>query len=590
MPASNADLVATVLDHAVLTSLPGIATTLYAVKRDVREQAVLLGLGLAGSGIAAMLGFWAFYADPRIGKVFAFALPVVSTSVSVWALRRGASDKRLLKELSTPLLLWMLGSAFLVFLGFMYGGTNIPIELGGTRFSHPLPSDNYLPLYFSEWFFKHGHRDLAPPYPGEWQSSDRPPLQIGYVLAQRTFYWGERALDYQIIGVLLQQLWIIGVWAVLVGARIGRGTRALIMMAVLVSDLTIVNGFYVWPKMLAAAFLLASSALVLTPLWTEVRRSYLGAGLVAALIGLSMLSHAASLFGVIPLMVWGVLTGLPRWRWMAVGMLVGAMLIVPWSAYQRYGDPPGNRLMKWMLGGTGDVDRRGALETIVAGYRNAGWQGNVHNKLENFATMVGEEPVRYWGGGALKALRSGDLIKAIFDVRAMAFFYVLPQMGLLLLSPFAMAIGYRRRIQYPEEWTFAITSLTIFLLGCLVWGLLMFGSDETRAVIHTGSFAVIVLGICGAVSGLRATFPRLAVYIVLVRILLALVLYVPGYPGSDLTPYKDYSMFRAIAAAGCLTAFAAIAFGKRPVQMFKSRGTSGDSATASAPRHSNPTR
>jgi hypothetical protein len=337
-----------------------------------------------------------------------------------------------------------------------------------------------------------------------------------------------------------------------------------------VSDLTIVHGFFVWPKMLAAAFFLAASALVLTPVWAEVRRSYLGAGVLAALIGLSMLSHAATLFGLIPLMLWAALKGFPRWRWTAVGILVGAMLVVPWSAYQQYGDPPGNRLIKWMLGGAMDVDSRGTLETIIAGYRTAGWRGTVHNKLENFAQMVGGETVRVWGGAAVKALRSGDIIRIIFDFRTMFFFALLPQMGLLLLSPFAMAIGYRRRSQYPEEWTFAINALMMFVAGCLSWGLLMFGSEVARPVIHAGSLAVIVLGVCGTISGLRATFPRLAVAIVLMRILFALVLYVPGYP-ADLIPYKDYSMVRVLVAAACLLAFAIMAFGGRPFR-FSDRG------------------
>src|SRR5262249_43040522 len=153
------------------------------------------------------------------------------------------------------------------------------------------------------------------------------------------------ALDYQIVGVLVQQLWIVALWALLVAAGVRRGTRALIMMAVLVSDLTIVNGFFVWPKMLAAGFFLAASALLVTPLWADVRRSRVGAGLLAALIGLSLLSHAATLFGVIPLMLWGALHGLPRWKWTLVGLLISAMLIVPWTAYQRYADPPGNRLI-----------------------------------------------------------------------------------------------------------------------------------------------------------------------------------------------------------------------------------------------------
>jgi hypothetical protein len=113
--------------------------------------------------------------------------------------------------------------------------------------------------------------------------------------------------------------------------------------------------------------------------------------------------------------------------WTATGLLVGTMLIVPWSAYQRYGDPPGNRLTKWMLGGSDVAGRRGALMVIRAAYRRAGWQRTVHNKLENFSTMVGREAVVYWGGGALRDLRSGNAIKSIFDVRAMSFFYLLPQ-------------------------------------------------------------------------------------------------------------------------------------------------------------------
>jgi hypothetical protein len=590
MPASSADLVAAILDHAVLTALPGIATALYAIKRDIRNQPILLGLGLAGSGTAAMLGFWAFYAHSTVGRTFAFALPLASILVSVWALGRGARDKRLLRELSTPLLLWVLGSTFLVFLGFLYGGTDRPIALGQTRFSHLLPADNDLPFFFSEWFFKHGYREVAPRYPGGWQSSDRPPLQIGYVLEQRPLNWTDPALDYEIVGVLVQQLWIVALWALLVAAGVRRGTRALILIAVLVSDLTIVNGFFVWPKMLAAAFVVAASALVLTPVWADVRRSVVGAALLAALIGLSLLSHAASLFGVFPLMLWGAVHGLPRWKWTTVGLLTGALLIGPWTAYQRYGDPPGNRLLKWMLGGAGDVDRRPALRAIRTGYRRAGWQGTAHNKLENFATMAGREAVVFWGGDALKALRSGNVIKSIFDVRALSFFNLLPQLGLLLLGPFAMAVGYRRRTCYSADWSFAVTAVTMFLLGCLCWGLLMFGSEDTRAVIHTGSLGVIVLGICGAVAGLRATFPRLAIYVVVLRILFALVLYVPSYAATpDLTPFTQYSLFRAIAAGSCLTAFALVAFGARSFQRPVIERKAGTFTTASAPRRANPT-
>ena len=78
-------------------------------------------------------------------------------------------------------------------------------------------------------------------------SSDRPPLQIGYVLFVRTFGWDLTSLRYQVLGVVLQQLWIVGLWALLVAARVGRVTRALAMLTVLVSDIAIVNGFMCAP-------------------------------------------------------------------------------------------------------------------------------------------------------------------------------------------------------------------------------------------------------------------------------------------------------------------------------------------------------
>ena len=194
----------------------------------------------------------------------------------------------------------MLGSVFLVFLGFMHGGINAPVGMASTRFSGQLPDDNDIPQFFAEWFFIHGHHGPPPIYPPDWLASDRPPLQVGYVLSQRAFGWDHNGLNYQVLGVVLQQLWIVGLWALLVAARVGRVTRALAMLTVLVSDVAIVNGFFVWPKMLPTAMLLAAAALILTPLWSELRKRLLGAALIAALFALAMLGHGSSVFAILP--------------------------------------------------------------------------------------------------------------------------------------------------------------------------------------------------------------------------------------------------------------------------------------------------
>ena len=555
------DLLLMLVLHTVLTALPGIAVVLCAARRGVREESVLLGLGLAGGGIIAMLTFWAYYAEPTLGMAFAYLVPIASVCVVARSLP--VHDSGVLERLGVPLVLWVLGAVFLVFLGFLHGGTGNPLATAASRFL-PLASDAGLPYFFSEWFFKHGHDGVPPVVSGgTWLSSDRPPLQMGFALAQRGWITSRPELHYQVLGVLLQQVWIIGLWALLIAARVGRTTRGLAMLVVLVSDLAIVNGFFVWPKMLAAAFLLSAIALAATPLWEDLRTSTGGAALIAALIALAMLSHAASLFGVIPLILF-VAAGRqrwPGWRWLAVAALVGTVLLVPWAAYQRYGDPPGNRLTKWMIGGFSGIDGRGALETVASGYRQAGWWGTIRNKAENFATMSGGTAALTRAGDAVKAFSARDISQGISDLRAIAFFYTLPSCGLLLIAPFAMLVARGRGRGHPADWQFALRCFALFILGCFFWGLLMFGTEDTRAVIHTGSLAVLVLAFCAAVAGLQCTYPRLCKFVVLTQVLVTLALYVPALsPGLD----TSYSLFGVILMAAALLGFGVMAFETAP--------------------------
>jgi hypothetical protein len=550
---TNADLLWILALHLVLTGLPGVATVLVVARCGVRSVPVLLAAGLAATGAVAVLAFWAYFADPLVGESFSYLVLFGSVAVTAWVLYERKLDRDLLRALATPLALWALGSVFLVFLGFLHGGTGNPLATAASRFSTPLPSDNTIPAVFTEWFYAHGHQSPVPVFGADWLSSDRPPLQVGYMLSQRPIAWDGNALHYQVLGVLLQQLWIVGLWALLVAARVGRTTRALAMITVLVSDVAIVNGFFVWPKMLPAAMLLAAAALLVTPLWSELRRSLWAAALVAALFGLAMLGHGSSLFAVIPLAMVAAWRGLPGRRWLGIGILVGLVLMAPWSAYQKYHDPPGNRLTKWMLAGVPEVDDRGATEAIVDSYREAGLAGTIHNKGQNFVTMVGGGPMAERLDSGASALGDGDLDLATEDVRIVLFFDLLPSMGLLLLAPFAMAAARRRRDLHPAEWRFALTCFAIVLVGGLAWGLLLFGNLPARTVLHAGSFVIPVLGLCGSVAGLRAIYPRFATWYVLLSAALMLAIYTPALAP---LPTSSYSPLAALVAAAALATFA----------------------------------
>ena len=541
--------------HLVLTALPGVAASLCGARLGLRRVPVLLALGLAATGVVAMLAFWAYYWDRTAGQSFSFFVLFGSVLLTAWCLYGGQLDRALLRGLATPLLLWALGSAFLVFLGFLHGDTAFPVETAAARFYGPLPSDNDLPRFFSEWFYANGSAG-NPVYPPDWLASDRPPLQIGYVLAQRPFNIGSDALNYQVLGVILQQLWIVGLWALLTAARLGRSTRALITVAVLLSGLAIVNGFYVWPKLLPAAMLLAAAALVITPLWDELRANRWAAALIGVLVALAMMGHGSSVFGVIPLALIAALRGLPSWRWIGVAALVAIVVMAPWSAYQKYGQPPGDRLLKWSLAGVTEIDERGTMETIVDSYQEVGLGGAIHNKGQNFVTMVG-------GGPAWEALDraggnvgSGDLEGAVREVRTIVFFDFFPSLGLLLLAPLAMIWRRRRGPERPQEWSFALLSFAVVGIGCLAWGLLSFGDLSSRTVLHVSSYMLSILAIAGAVAGLRAVLPRFAVYLTLLGAALMLALYVPAL---DPLPETSYSFWNALLAALALAGFGAAA-------------------------------
>ena len=552
-PAVQGELLLLLVLHLVLTGLPGVAAALFVAARGVRRVPVLLAVWLAASGAGAMLGFWAYYADPLAGEAFSYLLAFGSVLAAVWLLAIRAVPAGILRELGVPLALWALGSAFLLFLGFMHGGADHPLSLATNRFYGTLPSDNLIPQFFADWFFANGHHGTPPEFPGEWLASDRPPLQTGYVLVQRPFAWDTTGLHYQVLGLVLQQLWIVGLWALLLAARVGRVTRALAMGTVLVSGLAIVNGFYVWPKLLPAALLLAAAAMVLTPLWEELRGSLWAAALFAALCGLALLAHGASVFGIVPLLVIGAYRGMPGWRWVAVAALVGIVVLAPWSAYQKYGDPPGNRLLKWQIGGVVEIDDRGVGEAIADTYGEIGFGGAVEYKLDNFGTIVGGKDAYETVKGGLD---EGGMVAIVKSLRALNFFYLLPSLGLLLLGPLAMAATWRRGRRGEPEWRFALACLAAFAIGAVVWGLLIIGGEPARTSIHIGSYLIPILGICGCVAGLRAAAPRFAVPYLLVAAALGLALYVPVY---EPVPGSSFSGLSALLAAAALAGFGVLA-------------------------------
>jgi len=558
---ANGELIAGLLAHLLLLGAPGVAAAILATSRGLRDVPVRLGIALAASGVTAFASFWAYYADSLVGQTWDFLLFGGSVLVVVWLWRTRQIEWGALAPLAVPLGLWVLGCSFVVFLGFLHGGVDNAIPMSALRFSGQLPSDNDIPRYFTEWFATHGHQSPPPLYPPDWLMSDRPPLQVGYALSQRGFMPTEHVLHYQLLCVGVQGFWIVGMWAVLLAARLRPLTRGLAMCAAMFSDVAILHGFFVWPKLIAAAFLLAALAIVISPAWDRDRHDLKVGALIGALLALSMLSHGSSVFGVIPLALLAVWRGLPHWRWVAVAAVALLALMVPWTAYQHYADPPGNRLLKWQLGGDITLDSKGTLEAIEDGYDEAGWDGTLDNKVDNFEEMAGWPRARNDFEYARDSLDAGHPALAAGAVRDLRFFSLLPFLGILLIALPAMLLAWRRGDREENEWRFAWLCFAFFALACLTWGLLLFGLPDSRATIHVGSLAVPLLGVVGCVAGLRSVFPRFAIGVVALNVLCVLALYTPALTPD---PGTSYSPITALLTLISLVGFALLAFERVP--------------------------
>jgi hypothetical protein len=537
--------------HLLVTLLPGVAAVLVTARRGVQRPVLLAMTGLAVVGLVGYSSYWAWFAAPALGRAWTWT--VLAVAVGAIIVARAELRRPAVRPLVTVAALWVSGTFFVLFLGFLHGGTEHPLSIPVDRFSNPLPIDNLLPLSFANAIAANGH-DGPPLHIGDWLSSDRPPLQSGFVLAQREVAWDTVGLHYQVLGVVLQQLWIVALWACLVAARVRRWTLVLVLIAALVSDAAVVNGFFVWPKLLAATFVLACIAVVL-----DVRGTASDRASVAVLVGilgtLGYLSHGATAFAAVPVIGLVLVRLRPRWRWWAASAVAAALVMSPWLAYQHWVDPPGNRLIKWQLAGAPEIDSRGSVETIVDSYRTTGWRTVLEFKKDNVETLFGGPHVWSDSHSILHQASGGRWREAVAQSRSQRFYYFLPSLGVLLLGPVAMLLLYRRRRGEGEaDWQVAATFLSLAAVCCVVWVALMWAPGS--AVLHQGTAALSLWAIGGAVAGLCAVSPRTAVIVVALHIATVLALYLPVLNPLPGTQFSWVALAAVFATSG---AFAWIA-------------------------------
>jgi hypothetical protein len=533
-----------------LLGLPLLAGCVLAIRRGVRGAA---GLALAfllllgGFGYGA---FWLYLLHPAVGMAASLLL-LAAGGVFVWRWRRGpryAEERRLLRPLLVPLAVCALVTVATLQLGYVFGGVSQPVVTAIVRFTHPLPPDNLIPKLLADGLFA---GQVPRPLISNWLASDRPPLQSGIFLIERPLVGRYDVLAYQVLSVFLQTLWILGLWAWLAAAGVRRRAALLVLAGTVCWGFTLVNQFYVWPKLFPAAYLLAICALVLTPRFAALRDSAAAGAAVGLAAALSLLAHGGAIFGLAGIGLALLLTGkYPGRRFVTAAVAAALCATLPWVGFQKLADPPGDGLIKLHLAGVEPDDPRSAPAAIRDAYAALSAQAIVANKLANLRMILGDVPGYVYGlRGLSERLAAFDVRGArppAENLRGISFLSLAPALGVLTLGIPCLGWILLRRGRRTAEGSAAARAWLCALLVVPVWTLLMFGPAETK--LHQGTYLLPLLAAAGSLLAAWAVAPALAAVLCALHAALNLVLYVALIPEAQVAAAVK-TAFNPFAAA-----------------------------------------
>ena len=507
-------ILCSILSEGMIFLLPGIAAAWLMDQRYSLDPLRFICMTFLANAAAGYLAFWAYLYSARAGKTLSKATIAISLVTLLYAALSRRLNIKLLREVGICMLLMAAATTLYSAVGFLYEHSEDAGMQAEDRFGGPLPVDNMIPYVFSDKLY---HSVPVRPFLMEgWQSSDRPPLQTGIVLLQFPIWDpGTRELRYQILGTVLQSLWVVAVWILLRLTGADKRTVTMALTLCLLSQFFVVNTFFVWPKLLCAAlFILALCALRFVP-GTVARVGAFDAALAGASIALALLSHGGAAFSAIALAI--VLLAkrqLPSVRAALAGLAVMTALLLPWIAYQKLYNPPGNRLLKMHFAGDPKLDPMSFGEAFKQAYIGPKVPQIVKNKIENVRTLFGPSPpcqnprqLAACGASLLNWYKVG------------AFFSVFQSPGLLDIGLVVLLVARLKAFKsgVPPVLSQLGRLLLLFCVSMIVWCLLMYGPGATH--IHQGSLADVTLLFAVLATSLALLTPRLAYGVLLLQML-----------------------------------------------------------------------
>lgn len=490
--------------------LPGFVLALLLSRRRPMSAVHALITVLTASATLGYIGFWIFFESKLLGRAFSLACFAASLFVLAFSVKRAARAKALAQLVAVPLI--YVAITGIVYLSLFYLSANPfseRFDLANVRFSSTIrPGDNLIPLIFAEKIYS--HEPIRPFCCGDWLSSDRPPLQSGMFLLIRPLrIIGSVGLNYQLLGTALQCLWICGVWALLVVLRAPPLRIKQILAFLIFSGFFFYNSVYVWPKLLAAAFILFALAIVLD-IWDSDRPiTNFETTLAALSVSLALLAHPGSVFSLPAfLLLLARKRKLFHFRQCASAALLIALFFTPWIAYQKFYDPPGNRLLKMHLAGVIAIDSRSTWQALVDAYTQPTLRTLAEAKWGNLKTLIGPKPFDELGVTAIRVKNGLHLDREVAEsTRFAQREYIWSAVGLFNFGWLAALLWFLRKNK-PPRLPHARLLVLLALLNVAIWSIVQYGPGYTFTT--EASYANMLLLSIGLL-GFLLTLPRVAI-------------------------------------------------------------------------------
>jgi len=477
----------------LLFLLPGLTIILAVSRKCDLSPAYSLIATITTSSAFGYLAFWIYLASKPAGQIFSYGLLAASFVGVLFRIKQKNAVFFLRSEFIVPLAYTFCLSLFYLSLLYLFvNPIRAGVDVANVRFfPETRPGDNIIPFIFAERIY-----DRAPIRPfccGDWLSSDRPPLQAGIFLLQRPLrVAGNTFLQYQVLGTLLQCLWVCGIWSFLGTLGVSRRSITQVLGLLAFSGFLFYNSVYVWPKLLAATFIffvfaiLSRAALDRRPL-TRIEMI-----LAALSFTFAALAHPGSVFSAPAIAVFLIIRrDLWRLKYAAIALVMVAICFVPWTLYQKLYDPPGNRLLKMHLAGVMEPDARSTVQAIGDAYGRLTLKTVLQNKWSNIETIVGAGP--FWRG-----------------VRVAEREYVPEAIGVLTLGVILALVLWMAGVS--AKLPHAGMMVGAAALNLLVWCVVLFGPAQT--VTEHGSYADIFLLSLGLIGFVLAA-PRVLALVLL---------------------------------------------------------------------------